>query len=95
MTGKTTEKKAKKAPAKTRTLKAVKEKAVLTAEENLQKLSRSKLPMLFVKKHDGHWNHQDWLDFLEDIKKRGYDPINTDYAGLILEKKKEQYLAGK
>ncbi len=89
------EKKTKKAAAKPRTLKAVKEKAVLSAEENLKKLSRSKLPMLFVKKHDGAWNHQDWLDFLADIQKRGYDPIDTDSVGLILEAKKEQYLAGK
>ncbi len=88
-------KKTRKAPAKARTLKAVKEKAVLSAEENLKKLSRSKLPMLFVKKHDGAWNHQDWLDFLADLRERGYDPIDTDQVGLILEGKKAQYLAGK
>lgn len=92
------EKKRKKATAKAKTvkpLKAVKAKAVLSAEENLKKLSRSKLPMLFVKKHEGSWNHQDWLDFLADIKARGYDPINTDYVGLILEEKKAQYLASR
>ncbi len=88
-------KKPRKAPAKSRTLKAVKEKAVLSAEDNLKKLSRSKLPMLFVKKHEGTWNHQDWLDFLADIQKRGYAPIDTDQVGLILEGKKAQYLAGK
>ena len=95
-----TDKKKKKSTAAktartTRPLKAVKAKAVLTPEENLKKLSRSKLPMLFVKKHEGAWNHQDWLDFLADIKARGYDPINTDYVGLILEEKKARYLAGK
>ena len=87
---------AKAKPAKAvKTLKQVKAKAVLTPEENLKKLSKSKLPALFVKKHEGSWNHQDWLDFLADIKARGYDPINTDYVGLILEEKKAQYLAGK
>ena len=79
----------------TRPLKAVKAKATLSAEDNLKKLSRSKLPMLFVKKHEGSWNHQDWLDFLADIKARVYDPINTDYVGLILEEKKAQYLASR
>ncbi|MBO5201209.1 MAG: hypothetical protein J6C30_00590 [Lentisphaeria bacterium] len=91
-------KKTKKTAAKTKTvkpLKAVKAKAILSAEDNLKKLSRSKLPMLFVKKHEGSWNHQDWLDFLADIKARGYDPINTDYVGLILEEKKAQYLASR
>lgn len=85
----------KAAPKATKALKQIKEKAILSPEENLQKLAKSKLPMLFVKNHEGSWNHQDWLDFLEDIKARGYDPIPADNVGLILEEKKKQYLAAK
>ena len=91
-------KKTKKAAAKTKTvkpLKAVKAKAILSAEDNLKKLSRSKLPMLFVKKHEGSWNHQDWLDFLEYLKGKKYFPIDPDRVGLLLEEKKAQYLAAK
>ncbi len=51
-----------------RPLKQVKEKKPMTPEENLRRLSRSKLPLLFVKKHEGKWNHEDWLEFLEEIK---------------------------
>lgn len=100
---KTTQKTAPEAkvqkPVKTqktaKTLKQVKAKAPMTAEENLKKLAKSKLPMLFVKKHSGAWNHQDWLVFLEEIHVKGYDPIDTDSVGLILEEKKAVFLAGK
>ena len=66
----------------------------LTPEEtNLRKLSRSCIPMNFVKKKGGTWNHQDWLDFLEYLRGRKYFPIDTDQVGLLLEEKKAQYLA--
>jgi len=91
---KTVAPKAEAKPA-TKALKAVKAKAVLTPEENLQKLAKSKLPAIFVKKHEGNWNHSDWLGFLDDIKEHGYDPIDTDSVGLILEEKKAQFLAEK
>lgn len=61
----------------------------ISAEEaNLRKLSRSPIPMNFVKKHNGEWNHQDWLDFLEYLKEKKYFPIDTDRVGLLLEDKK-------
>ena len=41
--------------------------ALSPEEANIRKLSRSPIPMNFVKKHNGQWNHQDWLDFLADI----------------------------
>lgn len=95
---KTTQKPLKSAkPAKpaVKTLKPVNAKAVLSADDNLKKLERSKLPMLFVKKHEGSWNHQDWLMFLEEIRVKGYDPIDTDQVGMILEEKKVVFLSGK
>ena len=62
-------------------------------EANIRKLSRSPIPMNFVKKQKGAWNHQDWLDFLEYLKEKKYFPIDTDRVGLLLEAKKAQYLA--
>lgn len=64
-------------------------------EANLRKLSRSPILTRFVKKHNGAWNHQDWLDFLEYLKEKKYFPIDTDRVGLMLEDKKAQFNAAK
>ena len=64
-------------------------------ETNIRKLSRSPIPMNFVKKQNGAWNHQDWLNFLEYLKSKNYFPIDTDRVGLLLEEKKAQFLAAK
>ena len=61
------------------------------AESNLKKLRKSPIPMFFVKKHKGSWNHQDWLDFLASLEEKQYFPIDTDQVGLLLEEKKIQY----
>ena len=62
-------------------------------EANIRKLSRSPIPMNFVKKQKGTWDHQDWLNFLEYLKGKKYFPIDVDRVGLLLEEKKAQYLA--
>ena len=41
-------------------------------ETNIRKLSRSPIPMNFVKKQNGAWNHQDWLNFLEYLKGKNW-----------------------
>ncbi len=64
-------------------------------ETNLKKLTKSPIAMNFVKKNNGNWNHEDWLGFLDYLKEKGYDPINPDKVGLLLEEKKAQYLAAK
>lgn len=64
-------------------------------ETNLKKLTKSPIAMNFVKKTNANWNHQDWLVFLDYLKEKGYDPINPDNVGLLLEEKKAQYLAAK
>ena len=91
-------KKTKKTAAKTKTvkpLKAVKAKAILSAEDNLKKLAASRVPSTFVKEHDGMWDHAGWLQFLDILKAKGYDPIDPDRAGLILEDAKAKYLKKK
>ncbi len=62
-------------------------------ESNLKRLAKTALLMNFVKSKKGNWNHQDWLQFLSDIKRRGFNPIAQDQVGLLLEEKKSQYLA--
>ncbi len=64
-------------------------------DANLKKLTKSPIAMNFVKKQKGEWNHQDWLNFLEYLKEKGYTPIDADRVGLLLEEKKAQYLAAK
>jgi len=64
-------------------------------ESNLRKLAKTSLAMNFVKKNNGEWNHQNWLDFLAEIKRKGYEPIDPAQVGLLLEEKKAQYLTVK
>lgn len=65
------------------------------AETNLKKLAKTTLIMNFVKKNDGKWNHQQWLDFLASLEEQGYSPIDADNVGLLLEETKEIFLAKK
>lgn len=94
-----------KKTAKTDARKPAKEKKALkpvasrmkvhTVDENLARLAASTIPMTFVRKHEGAWNHEMWLEFLEMIQKKGYAPIDADRAGLILEEAKARYFAEK
>ena len=59
-----------------------------TAEVNLKKLRKTVIPINFVKKHNGTWNHEQWLDFCKTIESKGYTPIDFDQVGLLLEEKK-------
>lgn len=64
-------------------------------ETNLEKLAKTSILMNFIKKNDGKWNHDQWLELLEKLAKKGYKPIDPDQVGLLLEQKKEVYLAKK
>ena len=64
-------------------------------ELNSKKLVKTPILMNFVKKHNGNWNHSDWENLLNELKKKGYSPIDTDQIGLKLEEKKESYLTSK
>ena len=68
-------------------------KVVLTVDQNLSKLAASRIPMNFVREHNGSWDHEMWLAFLESLKKKGYEPIDPDRVGLILEEAKAKFLA--
>ena len=62
---------------------------------NLNRLAKSPIIMNFVKSKNGCWNHHDWLEFLSDVKKKGFDPVRPDQVGMLLEEKKAQYLAAR
>lgn len=66
-----------------------------TPEENLKKLSKTSILKTFVVKNDGEWNHQKWLEFCSYLEEKGYGPVDFDQVGLLLEKKKAEYLAEK
>ncbi len=62
-------------------------------EKNLKKLSRTNILMNFVKKNEGSWDHQAWLEFCDYLEEKKYTPIDFDAVGALLETKKEKYLA--
>lgn len=63
-------------------------------DDNLKKLAATKLVTDFVKKNNGEWDHQKWLDFCAFIEQKGYTPVNLDQVGLLLEKKKAEFFEG-
>ena len=66
---------------------------IVTAEANLKKLKKTVLPINFVKKNNGSWNHEQWLEFCRKLEDKGYTPIDFDEVGLLLENKKRNYLS--
>jgi isocitrate/isopropylmalate dehydrogenase len=63
-----------------------------TKEVNLAKLAKTTTLMNFVKKNKGSWDHQLWEELCDKIAKK-YSPIDFDQVGIILEEKKNKYLA--
>jgi hypothetical protein len=62
---------------------------------NLNRLAKTSLPMNFVKKHNGEWGHQAWLEFCAFLEEKGYTPIDLDSVGLLLEKRKAEFWASR
>ena len=81
--------------AKTAAPKAAKAAPVNTndPEENIKRFAKTPLAMNFVKAHNGAWNHEDWLNFIREVKEKGYYPIDFDRVGLILEDKKKVFFS--
>lgn len=89
---------------KTRSKKiAVQEKACQKAEckipedlskaNNLENLEKSGKLEEFVRKTNGSWDHQMWLDLCAEISLGGYEPIDLDQVGVLLEKHKAVYIS--
>jgi hypothetical protein len=66
--------------------------ALCNKEENLKKLVKSGKIRDFVKKNKGCWDHQAWLMFCSEIVEAGYEPIDFDQVGLMLESQKANFL---
>ena len=64
-------------------------------EKNLARLRKGAIPMNFVKKNDGVWDHAQWEEFCASLKGKGYTAIDMDQVGILLEDKKAAYLAKK
>jgi len=58
---------------------------------NFNQLRKTDIPYNFVEKHNGRWNHEDWLAFLEQIKKAGYNPIDLNKVCSLLELLKNEF----
>ena len=61
-------------------------------EKQLKRLSKTTIPMDFVEKFDGVWDHKQWLVFCGSIEDQGYTPIDFDQVGILLENIKTDYL---
>ena len=66
---------------------------VCSKEENLRKLEKTCRIESFVKKNKGCWDHQAWLVFCAEIAEGGYEPIDFDQIGLILENHKANFFS--
>jgi hypothetical protein len=64
-------------------------------EKNLKKLSRTNVPMNFVKKNEGCWDHQAWEEFCAYLETKNYAPIDFEAVGALLEAKKAAYFEKK
>ena len=60
-------------------------------EKNLKRLEESELPWNFVVANKSTWDHAKWLEFVEDIKNKGFDPIDLNAVGMVLERLKLEY----
>ena len=67
----------------------------ISKEANLKRLAGSPIIADFVKRTHCEWNNQDWLALLAEIKAKGFDPIDSDLVGLLLEERRAQLLAAK
>ncbi|HCE44234.1 MAG TPA: hypothetical protein DET40_11860 [Lentisphaeria bacterium] len=61
-------------------------------ESNLKKLAKSGKLESFVKKNKACWDHQSWLVLCAEIVEDGYEPIDFDQVGIILENHKTNFL---
>jgi len=64
-------------------------------KKNLKKLTRSAIPMKFIREHDAVWGKEQWSSFCRLLESKGYMPINLEDVRQLLENRKADYLAKK
>jgi hypothetical protein len=67
-------------------------KALADEAENLRRWRDSGQARAWVEARGGHWDHDDWLTLLEDLKRSPYWPMQADAVGLVLEEAKREWL---
>lgn len=63
-----------------------------TETDNLRRWRESGQARLWVERHQGCWNHNDWLVLLEELKHSSFWPMQGDSVGLVLEEIKREWL---
>jgi tetratricopeptide (TPR) repeat protein len=66
----------------------------LKYEEN-EKIQTLGLMNKFITEHDYKWNHQDWLDYLTEVRNNGIILMSDDEIGKLLEDEREIMLMEK
>ena len=59
---------------------------------NLQRWKDSGQARQWVEAHQGRWDHEDWLDLLEELKRSPFWPMEPDAIGMTLEEAKREWL---
>jgi hypothetical protein len=67
--------------------------AECSKEKSLEKLAKSGKLEEFVKKNNGSWDHQSWLELCTEISLEGYEPIDYDQIGVLIEQYKTVYFS--
>ena len=58
-------------------------------------LRDSGIPAEFVRRKNGTWNHQDWLEFLAQVRRAGYTTLSDPEVGRVLEEEKMRFGAAR
>jgi len=64
----------------------------MNSQVETEKLVKSRILITFVREHNQVWNHQDWLDLLSEVRKKGYNTLSDDEIGVLLENEKAKQL---
>ncbi len=57
---------------------------------NLSRWRSSGLPEQWIRQRRGHWNHDDWVRLLDELRSSPYWPMKPDDIGLTLEHLKSE-----
>ncbi len=60
--------------------------------ENLRRWRESGGTRTWVEERQGRWNHDDWLNLLDELKRSSFWPMSVDAVGLALEETKAEWL---
>ena len=71
------------------------ESAAPLIDENLEKIIYSGILGSFVRENQGQWGHQKWMELCEGIRRKGFDSIDFEKIGRLLECEKADYFCQK